>query len=108
MVELYNELRSTIDSCAEERRKAVEWEKEQEEADVKNNEFGIAVVGLPNVVKFFSHAKMRMPCIRLPSHSINLSFADEGSRTAMTPQSSLVNHNSREGAVNCCVVCQVH
>lgn len=54
MVELYNELRQPIDSCTEERRKAVEQEKQEEDADIRNNRFGIAVVGLPNVVCFLT------------------------------------------------------
>lgn len=50
MVELYNELREPVDSCTEERRLALEREEQETEADLRNNQFGIAVVGLPNVV----------------------------------------------------------
>lgn len=50
MVELYQELRPIIDSCSEDRRKAKEREEMGEAGDLRDNRFGIAVVGLPNVV----------------------------------------------------------
>ena len=50
MVELYNELRQPIDNCTEQRRLVLEREKQEEAADLRGNQFGIAVVGLPNVV----------------------------------------------------------
>ena len=54
MVELYNELRQPIDSCIEERQLALQREKQEEEADLRSNQFGIAVVGLPNVVCLYA------------------------------------------------------
>ena len=54
MVELYNELRQPIDACTQERRKAVEQDSQEEEADIRNNQFGLAVVGLPNVVSHWN------------------------------------------------------